>query len=204
MKHTLRHLCPALILTGALAGGSMQAADAQPAQNPNPDMEAMMKKAAEAGAPGAAHQLLEPLVGDWNAEVKMWLAPDAPPTITKATAKNTWALNGRFVRQEFKGEFMNQPFTGLSFTGYDNIRRKYSTVWIDDMSTAIVTMEGNADAAGKVITFEGTYSCAMTGEPHKAGKQICRVLSHNTHVFEMHDPALGENAKTMEITYTRK
>jgi hypothetical protein len=113
-------------------------------------------------------------------------------------------FDGRFVREEFKGEFMGQPFIGVSFTGYDNIRQKYNSVWIDDMSTTMVTSEGTSSADGKAITFEGTYSCAMTGESHKASKQIIRILSHDKHVFEMHDPTLGDKSKTLEITYTRR
>ena len=162
-----------------------------------------MKKAEAACTPGPAHKALEPLVGDWNAEVKMWMAPDAPPTITKGTAKSTWALKGRFVQQEFSGEFMGKPFRGISFTGYDNVRQKYRSVWIDDMSTTMVTSEGDADSGGKVITFGGNYACAMTGEKNKETKQIYRIVSRDKHVFEMYDPAQGD-AKTMEITYTRK
>ena len=40
-------------------------------------MEEMMKKAEAASAPGIAHQALEPLVGEWNVEVKTWMTPDA-------------------------------------------------------------------------------------------------------------------------------
>ena len=71
---------------------------------------------------GGCAQALEPLVGDWKVEVKIWMAPDAPPTVSKGTAKSTWALKGRFVQQEFSGEFMGKPFRGISFTGYDNVR----------------------------------------------------------------------------------
>jgi hypothetical protein len=164
----------------------------------------LMKKAEAASTPGPAHKALDPLVGEWNAEVKMWMEPDAPPTVTKASAKSTWALKGRFVKQEFTGEFMGKPFNGVSYTGYDNVRQKYRSIWIDDMSTTIVTSEGDADAGGKVITLGGSYACAMTGEKDKANTQIYRIVSRDKHVFEMHDPTRGDKSKTMEITYTRK
>ena len=85
-----------------------------------------------------------------------------------------------------------------------NVRQKYRSVWIDDMSTTMVTSEGDADTNGKVIILGGDYACAMTGEKHKEAKQIYRIISHDKHVFEMHDPTKGDNSKTMEITYTRK
>jgi hypothetical protein len=171
---------------------------------PDPQTEEMMKKMEAAGTPGAAHKALEPLVGNWNAEVKMWMAPDAPPTVTKATAKSTWAMNGRFVQQEFNGEFMGKPFHGLSFTGYDNTKKEYNNVWIDDMNTAMHVMEGKGAEGGKVITMEGKYDCPLTGEKDKASKQVYRIISRDKHIFEMHDPAKGANSKTMEITYMRK
>jgi hypothetical protein len=205
MKRRIGYICTALVAAGVLGAGLTLADDkAQKLEKLDPKTEEMMKKAEAACTPGPAHQALEPLVGDWNAEVKMWMAPDAPPTITKGTAKSTWALKGRFVQQEFSGEFMGKPFRGISFTGYDNVRQKYRSVWLDDMSTTIVTSEGDADSGGKVITFGGNYACAMTGEKNKETKQIYRILSRDKHVFEMHNPSRGENSKEMEITYTRK
>jgi hypothetical protein len=204
MKNYNRYIGSALVVAGTFAATLALAEDKSDSKKPDPKMEEMMKKAEAAGAPGAAHKALEPLVGDWNAEVKIWMAPDAPPEVTKATAKSTWAMKGRFVREEFNGEFMGKPFHGLSFTGYDNVKEKYNTVWIDDMSTTMVTSEGEADKSGKVITFEGSYACAMTGEKEKPAKQVYRIISRDKHIFEMHDPRLGANSKTMEITYTRK
>jgi len=173
-------------------------------QKLDPKMEEMMKKAEAASTPGPAHQALDPLFGNWNAEVKMWMAPDGPPMTSKGTSKNTWALKGRYVQQEFSGDFLGKPFQGIGFTGYDNVRQKYRSVWLDDMSTSMVTSEGDADAGAKVIKFGGNYACAMTGEKNKETTQIYRILSRDKHVFEMHDPARGANSKAMEITYTRK
>jgi hypothetical protein len=204
MKHNIRSTCAAVIAAGTLAASLALAQDKTGSQKLDPKTEEMMKRAEEASTPGVAHKALEPLVGDWNAEVKMWMVPDAPPTITKGTAKSAWTLKDRYVQQEFNGEFMGKPFRGISFTGYDNVRQQYRSVWLDDMSTSIVTSEGDVDSAGKVITFGGNYACAMTGEKHKATKQIYRIISRDKHVYEMHDPARGENSKTMEITYTRK
>src|SRR5262245_32427570 len=201
MKKHIRYIVAAFVVGATIVVSLALAKDKPVAPKLDPQIEEMMKKAEVLCTPGAAHKALEPLVGDWSAEVKMWMAPDAPPTITKGTAKNTWTLKGRFVQQEFSGEFMGKPFRGIGFTGYDNVRQKYRSVWIDDMSTTMVTSEGNADQEGKVISFGGDYACAMTGEKHKETKQIYRILSPDKHVFEMHDPTRGESSKLMEITY---
>jgi hypothetical protein len=204
MKHSIRYTPSALVLAGTLVAGLALGADQSDSQKPDPKMEEMMEKAEAACTPGAAHQALEPLVGDWQAEVKCWTAPDAPPTVTKGAAQSTWALKGRYVQQEFTGEFMGKPFHGIGFTGYDNVRQKYRSVWLDDMSTSMVTSEGEADPAGKVLTLGGSYACAMTGEKNKETKQVYRIVSRDKHIFEMHDPSKGEHSKMLEITYTRK
>jgi Protein of unknown function (DUF1579) len=196
------HYTSAVLVTGTLIASLALAEDKS--AKPDAQTQEMMKKMEAAGTPGPAHKALEPLVGNWDAEVKMWNAPDAPPTVNKGSAKSTWAMNGRFVQQEFNGEFMGKPFRGLGFTGYDNTKKEYNSVWIDDMNTAMHTSEGKADQGGKVITLEGKYDCPLTGEKDKASKQVYRIVSRDKVVFEMHDPAKGANSKTMEITYTRK
>lgn len=168
------------------------------------DPAAMMKKMAAAGQPGAGHKALEPLVGEWNAEVKSYMSPTGEPMVTKGTSKAEWFMNGRFVREEFSGEMMGKPFRGVSVTGYDNLKGKYNTAWIDDMSTSIHTSLGTVSEDGKVITFEGRMDCPMTEEKDMPVRQVLRILSPDKHVFEMHDPRKGADSKTMEITYTRK
>src|SRR5215207_815100 len=123
MKSSIAYLGSALLVAGTFTMGL--ALDSENTQKVDPMMEEMMKKAGAACTPGSAHQALEPLVGEWNVEVKTWMTPDAPPVTSKGTAKSTWTLKGRFVQQEFSGEFMGQPFHGISFTGYDNVRQKY-------------------------------------------------------------------------------
>lgn len=204
MKHYIRNTVSALAVTGTLAASIALAQEKSAAAKPDPNMEEMMKKAEAAGKPGAEHKALEPLVGEWNAEVKTWMTPDAAPSVSKATAKSRWIMDGRFVQEEFQGEFMGKPFHGMSLMGYDNMKKKYSTVWVDDMSTTVLTSEGEAAEGGKVFTLEGKCDCPMTGEKDKVMKQVFRIVSDDKHVFEMHEPGKGKNSMTMEITYTRK
>jgi hypothetical protein len=203
MKNRIRYVVTALVAAGLLATG-VAVADKKPSAKLDPKMEEMMKKAEVAGTPGAAHKALEALVGTWTAEVKCWMSPDAPPTVTKAKAKSRWVLDRRFVQEEFDGEFMGKPFHGISITGYDNTKQKYNSVWLDDMHTALYASEGSASDGNAVITFEGKMDCPITGQKDMPMKQVMRIISRDKHVFEMHDPSKGAHSKTMEITYTRR
>jgi hypothetical protein len=196
-------LAGAVFLTGAMLSQAAATADKSASTQMDPKMAEMMKKAEISGTPGAAHKALEPLVGNWNAEVKCWMDPAAEPMVTKGTAKATWILDGRFVQEEFSGEFMGKPFKGISLTGYDNTKQKYNNVWIDDMHTALFTSEGAAESGNKVFTLEGKMDCPMTGEKDVTMKQVIRVVSRDKHVLEMYD-SRKPDVKSMEITYTRK
>jgi len=205
MKNRITHLCALFVLAGIFTAGCPVAAD-EPLSNKTDaaKMAEMMKRAEAAGTPGASHKALEPLVGEWTADVKCWMAPDASPTMSKGTAKSEWVMNGRFVREEFNGDMMGKPFRGMSLIGYDNQKQKYNSLWVDDMSTAIFTSEGVADHGAKIITFSSKMDCPMTGEKDVPVKQVLRIISADRHVFEMYDPRKGNDSKTMEITYTRK
>jgi Protein of unknown function (DUF1579) len=167
-------------------------------------MQEMMKKVEAAGAPGEHHKALTPLIGEWKAEVKAYMSPDGPPMVSNGTSKTEWALDGRFVSEEFKGTVMGKPFHGMGLTGFDNLKQKYVSTWVDTMSTAIMNSEGTADEAKKVFTFTSKMDCPMTGEKDMPVKLVLRITSQDNHTFEMHDPRKGEKSKTMEITYTRK
>jgi len=168
------------------------------------EKQEMMKRMEAAGTPGPAHKALEAFVGSWKAEVKCWHEPGGAPEVSQATAKSSWTLNGRFLEEEFRGEMMGRPFTGLSLMGYDNIKQKFNCVWVSDIQTSMFISEGRGENGNKVITLEGKADCPATGRKDVPMKQVFRVLSPDKHTFEMFDGSKGENIRTMEITYTRQ
>ncbi len=168
------------------------------------EKQEMEKKVAAASTPGPAHKALGALVGNWNAEVKCWTEPGGPPNVSKGTAKASWVLNGHFLEEEFHGEMMGKPFTGRSLMGYDNIKQTFNTVWVSDAQTSILTSEGEGEDGNKVITLEGKSNCPATGRRDIPTKTVFRVLSPDKYTLEMFDASKGADAKTMEITYTRK
>ncbi len=166
----------------------------------NADKAEMMKKMEAAGTPGPAHKALEAFVGNWKAEVKCWMEPGSPPSVSHATAKAAWILNGHFLEEEFHGEMMGRPFTGRTLLGFDNVRQTFNSVWVSDMQTSMVKSEGKGDNGNKVITLEGTMNCPAAGQKDIPMKTVLRVLMPDKHVFEM----FNDGVKTMEITYTRQ
>lgn len=163
-------------------------------------MDAMMK----AATPGDAHKKLSPMAGTWTTDVKMWMAPGAAPAAGSGTAENTWALDGRWLEQRFNGTFMGMPFTGIGYTGYDNIKKQYVGTWMDTMTTAMMISSGKAEADGKSITFNSTMDDPMTGKTSPVKEKVT-VVDDDHHTLEMWGAGPdGKMFKMMEISYTRK
>ncbi len=188
--------------TGSIAGRS-RTDEQSAAPKASADQEEMRRKVEAAGRPGPAHKALEPLVGNWQVEVRCWMKPGEAPMVSQGTSKISWTLNGRFLEEEFHGQMMGEPFTGCCVMGYDNTKQVFNSVWMDDMHTSMFVSEGKADSGYKVITLEGKASCPATGRRDIPMKTVLRMLGPDKHVMEMLDGS-QDNAKTMEITYTRQ
>lgn len=166
----------------------------------------MMKQWQAAMTPGASHKVLEGMAGEWNSETKVWMAgPEAPPAVSKGFSSMKMMLGGRFLQHDMAGEMMGMPMKGFGLTGYDNVKKKYVGIWVDNMSTAIYTLEGTANADNTVLTFAGFVTDPATGQMSKPVKWITRILGKDKHTFEMHHAeAEGQEMKVMEVVYDRK
>jgi len=153
--------------------------------------------------PGDGQKALNDTVGKFSYSMKWWNSADAKPEESKGTSVSKWVLDGRFVQQEITGKSMGQPFKGMGFTGYDNLKQEYQSTWMDSMSTAILYTAGPMTAA-KTIEQSGTVSDPMKGEKNAAFKTQLKILSKNEHTFSMFSKgADGKEFKAMEISYKR-
>jgi len=50
---------------------------------------------------------------------------------------------------------MGMPFEGIGINGYDNLKKKFVSTWIDNMGTMIVMSTGTFDPATKTFTYMG-------------------------------------------------
>jgi len=167
------------------------------------DMQAMMDVYKKLGTPGAPHKVLASMAGSWNTKTKAWMEPNKPPMESTGTCEQKMLLGGRYLQQEYNGEMMGSPFTGINLIGYDNHTKKYVSTWIDSMSTGIYYFEGTASADGKTITQESSYDDPVRGP--MVWRSVTRIVDDNTLEYEMYlTPKGGKKEKMMEMTVTRK
>ena len=187
-----------LLIAGVLTGQLLSQDDDRARVSPE---EAMMQKWMEYMTPGEAHAELSQKAGQWNLEVQMWMAPGAPPVTTRATSEHKLIMGGRYLLDRTLGEFQGQPFEGLGITSYDNLKKKYVALWIDNHSTGFNLMEGLASSG--VFTFVGEQPDLMTGGTKKA-RSVETIIDANTWKMEAYEvEADGSERKTMEIVYRR-
>ena len=157
------------------------------------------------GAITDAHRKLEPFVGTFRAEVKMWMGP-GDPHVSTGTMTNTLELGSRFLQQDYRGDASDgalPDFEGRGFWGYITTANKYEGFWIDTACTSMQTDSGDVDAAGKVWTMIGEMTCPQTGDKMQK-KSIITFAGPDHHSIEMFFiTADGNERKGMEIQYTR-
>jgi len=201
---------PSTTATLTSPGGSQSSTSGQPSAE---DMQKMMTQMMELAKPGENHKLLADLAGTWTYNIKMWMNPDpnAKPEEYKGTAVRKPMMDGRYFVMDVTGKMqMPQPngkkkemtFKGMGIEGYDNVKKKFVSSWIDNMGTGIMTSEGDYDPATKTFTYTGEYE-AIPGMKQKI-REVIKIVDKDHHIFEWYEDRGGQEAKTMEIAYTRK
>jgi hypothetical protein len=195
--------------TAAASSSASQAA--APSGQPNP--AEMMAKMMELATLNENHKLLAGLAGTWTYTIKFWMNPDpaAPPSESKGTAVRKATMGGRYFIGDFTGK-MQMPgadgkmkdteFKGMSIEGYDNVKQKFVSSWIDNMGTSITMSEGIYDPATKTFTYKAEME-AIPGMKTKV-REVVKIVDKDHHTLEWYEDRGGQEAKTMEISYTRK
>ncbi len=156
-----------------LASQSSALAQDQGEMKMSPEEAAWMK----AGTPGEAHKVLDAMVGDFEATVKIWMTPDGEPMEFTGTLKREWVLDGRFIKETVKADSPMGPFEAIGYTGYNNIDGQYESVWLENASTAITSGSGTYNADKKELFMMSKHRNPATGQ-----------LMTNWHKTDLSDP----------------
>jgi len=158
------------------------------------------------------HKLLADLAGTWTYTIKMWMNPDpnAKPQESKGTAVRKSMMDGRYFVMDVSGK-MQMPgpdgkmkdinFKGMGLEGYDNVKKKFVGTWVDNMGTGIFMAEGDYDPATKTFTYNSEME-PIPGMKTKV-REVVKIVDKDHHTLEWYEDRGGQDAKTMEINYTR-
>ncbi len=171
------------------------------AQEKQHEMSAADKAWMEYMTPGKMHEHFKSQVGSWTYISTFWMEPNSKtPMVTEGTSEITTIFGGRYLKMTYKGEMMGMPFKGFGLTGYDNAKKVYESIWIDNMGTGIMFMSGNYKD-GKMILI-GTSVDPLTKKDVTV-KEVNTDIDQNHFKFEMFMVTDEGEVKTMQIDYTR-
>lgn len=172
---------------------------------------ATMAKMMALAQPGEQHKLLAPLVGNWDYTSKMWMAPGMPPMEAKGKVVREAVLGGRYFIAHASspmempgadGKMEKFDFKGMSVDGYDNVKEKFVSTWIDNMGTGIMVSQGTYDPASKTFTYHGTME--MLPGMKSEMRETIKIVDADHHTFSFYETRGGKEALTMELNYTRQ
>jgi hypothetical protein len=159
----------------------------------------------ELAAPGEPHKLLATRVGGWSTKSRHGIELDVPPMEFVGSCDRKMFLDGRFLQEEFSGELMRSPFTGIGVIGHDNHSKMHVSIWMDSMSTGIYFFEGTASQDGRSISLESSFNGTVKGPG--TWHLLSRIVDENTEVAEMrmeYESGREEKCETNYTRYTRK
>ena len=159
-----------------------------------------MQEMLKATQPSERHKQLEVLAGSWDVLVRFKYGP-GPEREGKASTEAKWILGGRFLQQEYQSE---SGQVTLQFLGYDNQKKKFFEVKMDNMDTGVLYTEGTMSADGKVITNVGIRTDPITGESKKL-RIVTTLTDKNHYTVEWFQPdSEGKEEKRVTMIHTRK
>lgn len=156
--------------------------------------------------PGPEHAKLEPFVGTFKAEVKLWMGP-GDPMVSYGVMTNSWQVNGLFLQQDYQGEEIEGPypsFVGKGYWGYNSTAGHFEGFWIDIAADQFQLESGSVDSEGKVWTMTSTVVQPGTGAT-MTKKTLITLVDVDHHRMEtFYVSKDGPEMKSMEINYKRK
>ena len=170
----------------------------------NAQSEAEMKVWKDYMTPGDVHKMIAAADGEWTENVQMWMDPNtSTPTEAIITTSNEMILGGRYQLSKTKGTLMGMPFEGWSLLGYDNIKKKFTSTWVDNIGTGTITLEGIWNDATKSIELKGKSFDPSSGKDVEMRQNI-KFIDNDHQEMQMFDTKSGSEKKTVEIKMTRK
>jgi hypothetical protein len=198
--------------TSPAAATTLSAAQPPSATGQMPNPQEMMKQMMEMSKLNENHKVLADMNGSWNYSIKMWMNPDpnAKPQESKGTATRKSAMDGRYAVMDVTGKMQmpgedgkmkDMQFKGMGVEGYDNVKKKFVSSWIDNMGTGIQFSEGTYDPASKTFTF--TSVMEMMPGMRTPVREVLKMTDKDHMMMEWYETRGGQEKKTMEIAYTR-
>ncbi len=131
----------------------------------------------ERGWPSAEKNLaLAKLSGEWHYKLAYWVVPGVEPKWTKGVFRNDMTLDGRFLSLSFVGELdvggNDAMVKGQGLNGYDNVKKAFTSVWVDNLTTSQMKGAAKYDPKTKAINETGSFTNPLKGSESRFRSEL--------------------------------
>jgi hypothetical protein len=167
------------------------------------------QKMLESGSPSAADNLaLAKLTGEWHCKEAVWAVPGAEPKWTTGVSRNEMTLDNRFLSSVFVGELdvggNDAMINGKDLIGYDTVRKSFTSVWLDTMTTGMMIGAGKYDKKANAIKETGQFTNPLTRAESRfrSELQFTGDDDYKRTIFAV--DRLGKETKLMEFDCSKR
>jgi hypothetical protein len=167
--------------------------------------------------PGAMHQRLNVMVGDWNVRKSTYIiggTASKPITSEGMTCHREWitGTGGRHILDITQGQMGKDHYYRMGVLSYSTMDKRYEWNTVDMLNTMMMTYKGakNSGAKTGAIVMRGEFTDAGLLGDRSVGKTIrqrtvIHILSPNRHVFDLYfTPPGGKERLIDHMVYTRR
>lgn len=166
------------------------------------------EKIIELSRPNEMQALLSSLMGEWNYTVTIWTEPNAKPLESTGTSVNQMILEGRFVSMKSSlilnvgGHYL--PYEANGLMGYDNVKKVFTSVWVDNLNPGMMVGNGIFDKKSNVIKESGNFTSSIKNaiQSYRSELQFTDAESYKRIIFATDKS--GKEYKIMEFVYSKK
>jgi hypothetical protein len=169
------------------------------------------------GQPGEMHKRLDALVGEWDVEVKFYIAggtAEKPLIANDLICRREWIAEtgNRHLRDVTQGTVAGDPYYRLGILSYATMDRRYEWNTVDALNAGMMTYKGakgSARATGDIVMTGEFTDQGLLGDGY-AGKNIgqrtvIKIETSDRHVFDMYFKPPGEKERlAAHGVYTRR
>ncbi|HEX9082204.1 MAG TPA: DUF1579 family protein [Holophagaceae bacterium] len=193
-----------LLLALLFAGPAARARRADPPAFTPVDPKVLQGWMSE-GTPVAEHARLRDYVGTWTTQQTDWLPSGRAWNQAAGTATFHLVLGGRFVQEDYTTTLDGKPFHALGLMGFDRQKKAYNSLWMDDLNTGFIALDGTFDGTGRVLTLLGGIPAGGSDSASAAAWRVVDTWWDPDHhaVIWWGRGAAGQPVKLSQILYTR-
>jgi hypothetical protein len=202
-----RGITAAVVGTALCVGFSTKAFTEEPPAGKAPEAKApeesksseQQKILDELANPGPMHGWLGMAAGTWKVTGRCW-CEGGKPSDASGTATIRMTLGGRWQEHVFSGSLANRPFVGYGLTGYDNGKKEFTQIWLDNFSTGATLSSGTLSDDKKTLTLTGTMEMGPLNAPFKS---TLTVEGENRATYSQTVTVDGQDTPMIELVYER-